>query len=333
MKVGELGEFGLIELIAETVGKASRRDLILGIGDDTAAWHTDGSVQLGTTDILIQNVHFTLDIANWKELGWKALAVNISDIAAMGGTPSFAMVSLGLPPETDVDNVIELYRGMKEIASKFDVDIVGGNISRAPVVIIDVSLIGKASDALLTRSAAVPGDQIAVTGYLGLSAAGLKMLKSGRKLDAKTTAFFREAHLRPRPRVAEGQILVQHGVRAAIDVSDGLLSDLTHICKASRIGAKLWINKLPIHALLKAAFKKESLRLALSGGEDYELLFTARSEVIDKLTEIMSSPVTVIGEIVSGDPGQVTLLDEQGKAVKWDERGWDHFKSPRLGKR
>ncbi len=328
MKVGELGEFALIELIAETVGKASRQDLVIGIGDDAAAWHTDESIQLGTTDILIQNVHFTLDIATWRELGWKALAVNISDIAAMGGTPSFAMVSLGLPPETEVDNVVELYRGMKEMCSKFDVDIVGGNISRAPVVIIDVSLIGKASDALLTRSAAAPGDQIAVTGYLGLSAAGLQMLKSGRKLDAKTTAFFREAHLRPRPRVAEGQILVQHGVRAAIDVSDGLLSDMTHICKASRVGAKLWIDKLPIHALLGSAFKRESLRLALSGGEDYELLFTARSEVMAKLTEIMSSPVTVIGEIVSDAPGQVTLLDEQGKAVKWDERGWDHLKSP-----
>ena len=333
MKVWELGEFGLIELIAETVGKASRRDLILGIGDDTAAWRTDESIQRGTTDILIQNVHFTLDIATWRELGWKSLAVNISDIAAMGGTPSFAMVSLGLPPDTEVDNVVELYHGIKEIASKFDVDIVGGNISRAPVIVIDVSLIGKASDTLLTRSAAVPGDQIAVTGYLGLSAAGLQMLKSARKLDSKTTAFFREAHLQPHPRVTEGQILVQHGVRAAIDLSDGLLSDLTHICKASRVGAKLWIDKLPIHALLKAAFKKESLRLALSGGEDYELLFTARSEVIVKLTEIMSSPVTVIGDIVRDDPGQVTLLDEQGKAVKWDEKGWDHFKSPGRGKR
>jgi thiamine-monophosphate kinase len=243
------------------------------------------------------------------------------------------MVSLGLPPETDVDNVVELYCGMKEIASKFDVDIVGGNISRAPVVIIDVSLIGEASGALLTRSAAAPGDQIAVTGYLGLAAAGLKLLKSRHKLDSKTTAFFREAHLRPHPRVAEGQILAQHGVRAAIDISDGLLSDLTHVCKASRIGAKVWINKLPVHALLRSAFKKEWLRLALSGGEDYELLFTARSETIAKLKDIMSNPVTVIGEIVSDAPGQVTLLDERGKALKWDETGWDHFKSPGRGKR
>ena len=334
MKVWELGEFGLIELIAKTVGKCSRSDLVLGIGDDTAAWLTEKSksVQLATTDILIQDVHFTLNIATWRELGWKALAVNISDIAAMGGTPSFALVSLGLPPQTEVNNIIELYRGMKELAKKFDVDIVGGNISRAPLVIIDVSLIGKASGALLTRSAAEPGDQIAVTGYLGQSAAGLRMLKSDLRFDKKTTAFLREAHLRPQPRVAEGQILVQHGVRAAIDLSDGLISDLTHICKASRVGAKVWIDKLPIHEFLKASFKKEARGLALTGGEDYELLFTAKSKVIAKLKDIMSSPVTVIGEIVTDTPRQVTLLDEQGKAVKWDKKGWDHFESSRRGK-
>jgi thiamine-monophosphate kinase len=329
MKVWELGEFGLIELIAKTVGKCSRSDLVLGIGDDTAAWRTEKSVQLATTDILIQDVHFTLNIATWRELGWKALAVNISDIAAMGGTPSFALVSLGLPPETEVNNVIELYHGMKELAKKFNVDIVGGNISRAPVVILDVSLIGKASGDLLTRSAAAPGDQIAVTGYLGQSAAWLRMLKSGLKFDRKTTAFLREAHLRPQPRVAEGQILVQHGVRAAIDLSDGLISDLTHICKASRVGAKVWIDKLPIHELLKASFKNEALGMALSGGEDYELLFTAKNKVINKAKHFMSIPVTVIGEIVSKHPGQVTIVDKQGKIVKWSTGGWDHFKSPR----
>ena len=333
MKVWELGEFGLIERIAGIVGKASRHDLILGIGDDAAAWRTDKSIQIGTTDILIQDVHFNLNTATWIELGWKALAVNISDIAAMGGTPSFALVSLGLPAETEAQNVDELYLGMKEIAAKFDVDIVGGNISRAPVVIIDVTVIGKASDALLTRSGAVPGDQIAVTGYLGQAAAGLKMLKSKRKFNSKTTALFRKAHLRPYPRVAEGQILVQHGVKSAIDLSDGLISDLTHICQASRVGARVWIDKLPIHALLKSAFEKEALRLTLSGGEDYELLLTARREVIEKLKNVMSTPITVIGEILSDDPGKVTLLDEQGKEVKLVQGGWDHFKLQRRGKR
>jgi thiamine-monophosphate kinase len=332
MKVWELGEFGLIELIAKIVGKPSREELVLGIGDDTAAWRTGKSIQLATTDILIQDVHFNLDTATWRDLGWKALAVNISDIAAMGGTPGYAMLSLGLPPDTEVASVRGLYRGIKDIAKKFDIDIVGGNISRAPVVVIDVSLVGKASQALLTRSAARPGDLIAVTGYLGTSAAGCRMLKSSTKLDKSTTALLKEAHLRPSPRVTEGLILTKNGVQAAIDISDGLISDLTHICKASKVGAKVWINRLPIHPGVKAAFKNEALGLALSGGEDYELLFTAKSSVIDRVKRIMSTPLTVIGEITREHSGKVTLLDKQGKTVDWEERGWDHFRSQGQGK-
>jgi thiamine-monophosphate kinase len=332
MKVWELGEFGLIELISRIVGKPSREELILGIGDDTAAWRTGKSIQLATTDILIQDVHFNLDTATWRDLGWKAIAVNISDIAAMGGTPSYVMVSLGLPPDTEVTSVRELYRGIKDIAKKFDIDIVGGNISRAPVVVIDVSLIGKASQTLLTRSAAKSSDQIAVTGYLGTSAAGCRMLKSSLKQDRNTTALLKEAHLRPNPRVVEGQILAKNGVQAAIDISDGLISDLTHICKASKVGAKVWIDRLPVHPSVKAAFKDEAMGMALSGGEDYELLFTAKSSVINKVRGIMSTPLTVIGEITREHSGQVTLLDEQGIALDWKERGWDHFRSQGQGK-
>jgi thiamine-monophosphate kinase len=265
-------------------------------------------------------------------LGWKALAVNISDIAAMGGTPGYAMVSLGLPPDTEVTSVRELYRGVKEIAKKFSVDIVGGNISRAPVVIIDVSLIGKASQTLLTRSAAKPGDLIAVTGYLGTSAAGCKMLKSSLKLAKSTTALLRKAHLRPKPRVAEGQILAKTGVKVAIDISDGLISDLTHICEASKVGANVWIGMLPVHPRVKAAFKDKAMSMALSGGEDYELLFTAKSRVIDKGKNTMSTPVTVIGEITKEHSGKVTLLDKQGKTVDRGGRGWDHFRSQGQGK-
>lgn len=332
MKVWELGEFGLIDVIARTVGKPSREELVLGIGDDTAAWRTGKSVQLATTDILIQDVHFNLEIVTWRDLGWKALAVNISDIAAMGGTPGYALVSLGLPPDTEVDSVAELYRGIKDIAKKFDIDIVGGNISRAPVVIIDVSLIGKASQTLLTRSAAKPGDLIAVTGYLGTSAAGCRMLKSSLKLDKNTTALLRKAHLHPNPRVAEGQILAKNGVKAAIDISDGLISDLTHICEASKVGARVRIDRLPVHPKVKAAFKDKAMSMALSGGEDYELLFTAKNSVIDKVKNIMSTPVTVVGEIIKEHSGKITLWDEQGKAVSRGERGWDHFRSQGQGK-
>jgi thiamine-monophosphate kinase len=245
----------------------------------------------------------------------------------MGGKPSYALVSLGLPPETEVDSVAELYRGLMEIATKYNVDICGGNISSAPVAIINLSVIGKASENVLTRSAALPGDQIVVSGYLGQAAAGLKMLKSGLEFDAETIAFLREAHLRPCPRVAEGQVLAQNGVKVAIDLSDGLVSDLAHIGKASHVAAKIWIHRLPIHPLVNAAFPEESLHFALSGGEDYELLFTAGSKVIERVKGLMPCPVTVIGEILSGEPGQVTICDERGEAIEWSESGWEHFSS------
>ncbi len=326
MKVRELGEFGLIELVAGIVGKPSRRDILLGIGDDAAAWRTSGSVELATTDILIEDVHFTLANATWRELGWKALAINISDIAAMGGSPAYALVSLGVPPDTEVESVAELYRGMMDAATEYGVDICGGNMSSAPVAVINLTVVGETSSALLTRSAALPGDRIAVTGYLGQAAAGLEMLKSGLQFDRTTTAFLREAHLRPRPRVAEGQILAQHGVKAAIDLSDGLLSDLGHICKASRVGASVWMHKLPIHPLVKAAFDEESPKLALSGGEDYELLFTASDEILQRVRAVVPVPVTAIGEIVSDEHCRITLCDSRGKPVEHGKRGWEHFR-------
>lgn len=328
MKVRELGEFGLIEHLSEIVRGASGGDLVLGIGDDAAAWRTDGALEVGTTDVLIEDVHFRLSSATWLDLGWKALAINISDIAAMGGSPRYALVSLALPPETEVDDVTELYRGLAEVAVEFGVHVAGGNISTAPIVVISVSLVGKATDALLTRSAALPGDQIAVTGCLGQSAAGLRVLSSELEVDPETSAFLRKAHLRPYPRVAEAQELVRHGVKAAIDISDGLISDLAHIGKASRAAAKVWLDRLPIHPMVQSAFGGESRRLALSGGEDYELLFTARREVIDQVGQVMSTPITVIGEMVEGDPGRVTVLDEHGREVDSEVAwGWEHFKS------
>lgn len=335
MKVSELGEFGLIELLAEIVSRASASEKapqpLLGIGDDAAAWHTEASLQLATTDTLVQDVHFTLGTATWEELGWKALAVNISDIAAMGGLPSYALVSLGLPGETEVDGITKLYEGMTLVARQYDVAIVGGDVIRAPLVIISLVVIGRATgDNILIRSAALPGDQIAVTGYLGASAAGLKMLTNRLEFDRETTALLREAHLRPHPRVAEGNILAQHGVRAAIDLSDGLVSDLGKVCQASGVGARVQVDKIPVHPMVRANFGDNSIELALSGGEDYELLFTCKIGLINQIKKLMPSPITVIGEVTSDQPGQVTLLDEKGGMVRLGKEGWDHF--PRVSR-
>ncbi|MCK4964297.1 MAG: thiamine-phosphate kinase, partial [Dehalococcoidia bacterium] len=276
MKVSELGEFGLIELLAKIAGQLKDKSVLIGIGDDAACWRTEACAQLATSDSLIQDVHFTLSTTTWRELGWKALAVNLSDIAAMGGFPQYALVSLGLPGDIEVASVAELYEGMAELARLFDVSIVGGDSVGAPVVILSLAVVGKAqtTQTVLTRSAAAPGDRIAVTGYLGASAAGLAMLKKGLEFDKETAATLREAHLKPHPRIVEGQALARHGVKAAIDLSDGLVSDLNKLCKASGVGARLFTNQIPVHPVVRRSFGDDSIELALSGGEDYELLFT-----------------------------------------------------------
>jgi thiamine-monophosphate kinase len=324
MNVGELGEFGLIDLIAGLVGEPSRSDTVLGIGDDASVWRPSG-LQIGTTDALIQDVHFTLDTATWRDLGWKALAINISDIAAMGGVPCRALVSLGLPPATDVEDVLNLYRGMLELASDFSVDICGGNVSSAPVVVVNLAVMGETSGPTLTREAARPGDSVAVTGYLGHAAAGLAMLSASLRFDSDTMELLRRAHLRPRPRVEEAKVLVRSGVRAAIDLSDGLLGDLGHICRASQVGARIRVHDLPVHPLVKTAFGERSVDMAVSGGEDYELLFAAEDDVIERVRSALPGPVTLVGEIVADDPGKVTLLGERGEVLEHAGRSWDHF--------
>lgn len=325
MRVSEIGEFGLIDLIAKTIGEPTtlRHQLIIGIGDDAAAWRGDTSVQLATVDSLVQDVHFSLKDTSWEDLGWKALAVNLSDIAAMGGLPKYALVALSLPEDTEVAGVISLYRGMMELAQQFEVAIVGGNISRAPLVVISVTVLGSAG-SMLTRSAARPGEQAAVTGYLGAAASGLEMMKQGLRFDAGT-APLKKAFLRPYPRVAEGQMLVEQGVRAAIDVSDGLIADLGHVCQASRVGSRIDIERVPVHPAARASLGDRSLELALSGGEDYELLFTATSEVISRVKKAAACPITVIGEITAANIGEVKLVDSRGNPVSPAKRGWEHF--------
>jgi thiamine-monophosphate kinase len=334
MKLSELGEFGLIELLADIVDRSknpkdsSWQRLLIGIGDDAAAWQVDNTIQLATTDSLVQDTHFDLNITTWEELGWKSIAVNLSDIAAMGGIPEYALISLALPGELETSCISSLYQGMAQIANQFGVAIVGGNIACASKAMITVTILGSLeSTSALSRSSAVPGDQIAVTGYLGLSAAGLKMLRQNLSFDAETTQLLRQAHLKPTPRINEGRNLLRHGVKAAIDISDGLIADLTHICKASKVSARINQSDLPIHSAVKNNFKSDYLQLALSGGEDYELLFTASNQVINQIKPAISCPVAVIGEVTQGKSGQVTLINTDGRSIPWQKAGWEHFKS------
>lgn len=336
MKVSELGEFGLIELLANIIAKskntknASWCNLLIGIGDDAAVWREDSPIQLATTDTLVQDVHFNLKVISWEELGWKALAVNLSDIAAMGGMPKYALVSLALPGDLEVEKISEFYRGMLALAQKYGVAIAGGDITNSPNIIITVTVFGSLANksrSPLTRSEAKVGDQVAVTGYLGTSAAGLKMLSERLNWDEKAAILVRQAHLRPLPKVKEGQILLNSGVKTAIDISDGLISDLRQICKMSQVGARVKISSLPAHPLVRAALGDNWQELALSGGEEYELLFTATSNIIDRVKKNLKCLVTIIGEITKEEPGQVIVVDDEGKMVPWHQGGWEHFKS------
>ena len=330
MKARDLAEFGLIERLRrvvdrEGVGVGLRGEALLGIGDDAAAWGAGTPIRLGTTDTLVQNVHFTLETTSWRDLGWKALAVNISDVAAMGGNPEVALVSLGLPPETEVEGIEEFYEGMAECARAFRTAILGGNVSEAPVIVLTISLLGGVERGqMLTRSAARPGDVIAVTGYLGASAAGLRILRDRLLLLPEVSLPLKEAHLRPQPRLEEGRVLARHGVRAAIDISDGLIADLQHLCEASGVGACIRAADIPVHPAAKQAFGWEADELALSGGEDYELLFAAPEPVIVQACRESRTPVTVIGEITA-DGGKVTLVHRNGEAVEVWRGGWEHF--------
>jgi thiamine-monophosphate kinase len=334
MKVSELGEFGLIDILAKTShgtidrGALSGQKLILGIGDDAAAWYGDDSIQLATTDSLIEGIHFSLDTISWEELGWKSLAVNLSDIAAMGGLPSYSLVSLALPGNTEVDDVISLYKGMVELANIFDVSIIGGDTCGAPVVVINITVIGSTGNRdnpILTRSAAKAGNQIAVTGYLGGSAACLEMLSKNVTLDSNTTAILRKTFFKPYPRITEGRLLVENGVISAIDISDGLIADCSHICRMSNVSARIEIDRVPVLPAVRDKFGYRAIQMALSGGEDYELLFTADAGVIEKTKEAVSCPITIIGEITGDKTSGVTLVDNKGNHVSITGKGWEHF--------
>lgn len=336
MLVSEVGEFGLIEILAEMVGPERLETgscgfrLTLGIGDDTAAWETAQATELATTDTVVEGVHFTRDTTPWADLGWKLMAANVSDIGAMGGSPLYALVTLGLPSDTQVEDMRCLYEGMLEAARKYDVAIVGGDIVRSPTMFITVSLNGALNGGQagkpMLRSSARPGYQIGVSGYLGSSAGGLRLMLDGTEVDAEASAFLRQAHRRPEPHVQQGLLLSEVGVDVAMDVSDGLLDDLGKLCAASGVGAEVHSDAVPVHPLLRRAFPDDALDMALNGGEDYLLLFAAPAGVMDVAIEKLGPPAAVIGRITDDPPGTVRLLEPTGNVRDAGARGWDHFR-------
>ena len=333
MNVSDLGEFGLIERLGAALPPAPSGRLVVGIGDDAAAWRSGDGYTIATTDTMVAGVHFVSGAVAWRDVGWKALTTNISDIAAMGGTPAFALVTLCLPPETPVAAIDELYAGLRECAEAYGVTIAGGDIVSAPVFVITIAVTGDAAlDAdgaplLLRRDSAKVGDIIAVTGELGGSAGGLRALTDGSPLtDARSRLIAR--HMRPQPRIDAGRAALEAGIRCAIDISDGLVQDLGHICAASRVGAELHLDRVPLDGDLVAVFGDDAVAMAATGGEDYELIVVGAEAAIARASAALGTSLTIVGRIVEGAP-RVRSLDGRGDEVTLASSGWDHLKRDR----
>jgi thiamine-monophosphate kinase len=327
--VSEIGEFGLIERLTSVLGQKAPPELVVGVGDDAAVWQAGDQYLLATTDTLVEGVHFLPAVTPWADVGWKALAVNVSDIGAMGGEPLFALVTLALPPETAAGDMEALYGGLRECAEAYTVTVAGGDVVSAPQVSITVALNGRAqvSDGqplLLLRGGARAGDAIAVSGTLGDSAGGC---------GACETQPGSRAHLRARAAAAAavGSAGAREGIRCGIDVSDGLLQDIGHTCEMSGVGALLKADAVPVSAALLAAYPEDALRLACTGGEDYELVLVGERNLIEQAAAASGVAVTFIGEIVGDAERRVRLLDGQGGEIDFGAVGWDHMRAAENG--
>jgi len=291
-------------------------EVVVPAGDDCAILHLGGGAWAAASDMMVEGNHFK-GWASPEDVGYKAVAVNVSDVAAMGGLGRFALVSGGAP---GVETVERCFRGVMEACREFDVYPVGGDTTRADVLTVDVSIVGELRDRALLRSGAQPGDLLAVTVELGASAAGFLALEEGLRGPERLV----QRHLRPEPRVGPGKMAASLGVHAAIDLSDGLASDVGHVCRRSGVGCRVELGRLPVAEDTRGFLSSrgyEPQKLAATGGEDYELLLAAPEAVIEELARNMDVPLTVVGECT--ETREVVFLSE-GEPVE-ELSGWDHF--------
>lgn len=312
MKVKDIGEFGLINLISK---KSKNKDVLVGIGDDAAVIKTKG-LQVLTTDCLIEGDHFTKEWFTPEQIGRKAIEINVSDIAAMGAMPKYVLVSLGLPKDLEVAFVKKMYMGMWKVSEKYNIEIIGGNMTHCKTIVISITLIGEINKENLTlRSGAKPGDFIFVSGHLGNGRAGLRLFQN----DAKGFEEVKKRYLKPKANL-EAAIKIAPFVNSMIDVSDGLAPEIKHICNESNCGAIIFREKIPISQDVRNVAKalgEDEYDYALYGGEDFELVYTVSKEKLDKINGFLVGEITKNKEI---------KLESKGKSQILLKEGYDHFK-------
>lgn len=329
-----LPELELIERVRRAVG-ARERGVVRGVGDDCAVLRGSAAEDLlVTTDLSIEGVHFRRDWHPAESVGWRCLVRGLSDVAAMGGEPVAAFLSLGVPAATPQRWVDGFMRGFLRLARKHGVPLAGGDTASSPrAIVADIVVVGRVpKGGAILRSGAKPGDQIYVTGEPGLAAAILARLRQGDELDAKAREFAQ--HFFPQPRIAAGRALREKKVATAmIDLSDGISSDLGHVCDESGVGAIVWQDELPDVPVTRRwrRFDRWVARTrVLHGGEDYELLFTAAAKT-KVPARIAGVEVTRIGEIVPrrSQIYPMLLIGQDGGSEELKREGWEHFRSPR----
>lgn len=338
--LSELGEFGLIEELTKNI-KPKHKSTIKGIGDDCAVLEKDkNTFTITSSDSLMQGVHFDLMYHPLKHLGYKAVAVNLSDIYSMNGIANQILVNLMIGSKFSVEAVKEIYSGMELAAEKYGVDIIGGDITSSYAGLgISITAIGEVSkDKITYRSGAKENDLIVISGDIGGAYMGLQLLEMEKEVfKANPNAqpqfegkdYLLERQLKPEPRKDIVELLEKMELipTSMIDISDGLASELLHICKNSKCGAAIYDEKIPIdpetyHTAID--FNLDPYTSALNGGEDYELLFTIKQEDYDK---VKGNPhLTVIGHITDESNG-VYMMTKEGQAVPIEAQGWNHFKS------
>jgi thiamine-monophosphate kinase len=301
--------------------KKKMKQTLLGVGDDAAIIHIKKNCEIViSSDMLVENVHF-LKNTNPAHLGWKSLAVNLSDIAAMGAIPKWATLSISLP-KINHGWLKEFSKGFFKCAGQFGIDLIGGDTTKGPLT-ISITIMGEVKkNKSLLRSGAKINDDIWVTGQLGMASMGLASLQGKLKLAPSLKVKCIKALETPSPKVLIGSHL-SHYANSCIDISDGLIQDLSHILKASTVGASLLLNEIPCDQFIHTSKKYQ---FALNGGDDYELLFTASKKhrlSIEKIAKKTNTAISVIGVITQNKT--LKIMDQKGKSISFNKKGFDHF--------
>ena len=334
------GEFALIERLTSKLDpERSGADVVVGNGDDAAVIEAGGGkCWVMTCDAQVSGVHFpTPESVSGFDVGYKSLAVSVSDVSAMGGKPRFALISLGVPEDASVSFLDDVYDGVRALSERCEIVVLGGNVARTDApLFIDVFLVGEVMKKnVLRRSGARTGDRILVTGRLGDAAAGLRLSsRPETRIREDSLARLVSAQRRPHPRVEEGAAIAESGLATSMmDVSDGLAGDIRHLCDASEVGAVLWEAELPASAALRewaSSVGQNPLEWALRGGEDYELLITTPAESVSAIQEVVrgagGAALTPIGEIAPAARG--ISLKRADEIFPLDDCSWDHFPAP-----